>query len=172
VPVLPAQPVWFQRLHEITAELRASAVSHLDRQAVQKLFQVGERRARQIMAGLPGLRAGNAAAVERLALLARLENTASGQRFQWETARRARLSEELEEARRQIAGRRVRIDTGPEVRTGSLRDLGPGITLRPEELRIEFTGAQDLAAKLFRLSQALANDWEAFVAAVELRTST
>ena len=36
--------------------------THLDRQAVEKLFGVGERRARQLMTSLPGIRAGNAAA--------------------------------------------------------------------------------------------------------------
>jgi hypothetical protein len=32
-------------------------------------------------------------------------------------------------------------------------------------LRIEFYGAEDLAAKLFELSQAMANDWQAFARA-------
>ena len=41
--------------------------THLDRQAVQTLFGVGERRARQWMAGLAGIRAGNAVAVSRRA---------------------------------------------------------------------------------------------------------
>jgi hypothetical protein len=35
------------------------------------------------------------------------------------------------------------------------------------ELRIEFFGAEDLAAKLFELSQAMTNDWQAFARAVE-----
>ena len=75
--------------------------SHLDRLAVQKLFAVRERRARQLMAGLPGLRAGNASAVARLALIARLEETAQGGLFQWEVNRRARVVEELDRTRRQ-----------------------------------------------------------------------
>ena len=68
---VPAQPALFHRLDEIFTALRAMTSAHLDRQAVEKLFGVGQRRARQLMAGLDGIRAGNAAAVSRLALIER-----------------------------------------------------------------------------------------------------
>ena len=41
------------------------------------------------------------------------------------------------------------------------------IDLRPGELRIAFSGAEDLAAKLWELSQAMAHDWNGFMRAVE-----
>ncbi len=81
---MPAQPAWFHKLDSIKDQLRGMEVSHLDRQAVQKLIGVRERRARQLMAGLDGIQVGNAFAVSRLALLARLEETGAGDRFQWE----------------------------------------------------------------------------------------
>ena len=59
---MPAQPAWFHRLDEILADLRSMTSTHLDRAAVEKLFRVRQRRARQIMAGLEGLRVGNPAA--------------------------------------------------------------------------------------------------------------
>jgi hypothetical protein len=164
---LPAQPAFFHRLDDILAELRALQISHLDRQAVQKLFGVGQRRARQLMAGLPALRAGNAVAVERLGLMARLENIQAGEPFARESARRARLGEHLANTRRLLAARRVRLPAAADVRERSVRELGGGIELRPGELRILFFGAEDLAAKLFELSQAMANDWHAFALAVE-----
>ena len=74
---MPAQLAWFQRLDEILSALRSMTSTHIDRAAVEKLFRVRQRRARQIMAGLEGLRVGNAAAVSREALIARLEQTAS-----------------------------------------------------------------------------------------------
>ena len=70
---MPAQPAWFHRLEEIFTAPRAMTSTHLDRAAVEKLFRVRQRRARQIMAGLEGLRVGNAAAVSREALIARVE---------------------------------------------------------------------------------------------------
>jgi hypothetical protein len=165
---LPAQPAWFHRLNEILEELRAIEISHLDRLAIQKLFGVGERRARHMMTGLPGLRVGNAFAVERLALIAHLEQAASGEPFQREISRRSRVVEDLERTRRQLAARQVRIPAADGVRDRSVRELGAGIELRPGELRIGFHSAEELAGKLFELSQAMANDWHAFAEKVKI----
>ena len=85
---MPAQPACFHRLDEIFNALRAMTSTRLDRLAVEKLFRVPQRRARQIMAGLKGLRVGNAAAVSREALIARLERPAA-------TNVRERLLEDL-----------------------------------------------------------------------------
>ena len=49
------QPAWFRRLPEILDVLRGMDSSHLDRQGVEQLFGVEERRARQLLAGLPHL---------------------------------------------------------------------------------------------------------------------
>ena len=57
---MPAQPAWFHRLEEILSVPRSMTSTRLDRLAVEKLFRVCRRRARQIMADLEGLRAGNA----------------------------------------------------------------------------------------------------------------
>jgi hypothetical protein len=148
-------------------ELRALEISHLDRLAVQKLFGVRERRARQIMTGLPALKVGNAVAVERQALIVRLDGIRAGDRFQWEIFRRGRLVEDLERTRRQLAARRVRIPAADVVRDRSVHELAGGIDLRPGELLIQFDSPEDLAAKLFELSQAMANDWNAFARAIE-----
>ena len=51
---VPAQPAWFHRLDEVLSALRSMTSTHLDRAAVEKLFGVGQRRARQLMAGLEG----------------------------------------------------------------------------------------------------------------------
>ena len=164
---MPAQPTWFHQLDEILETLREMESSHLDRLAIQEVFGVRERRARQIMAGLPGVRAGNAAAVLRTALIARLEEVKSGRAFQWEAKRRARVVEELDRTRRHITARRVRIAAPSDVRERRLENVSTDITLRPGELHIKFYGAEDLAAKMFELSQAMTNDWPAFVRAVE-----
>lgn len=164
---MPAQPAWFHRLDRILEALRKMESSYLDRQAVEKLFGVQERRARQLMAGLPGLQAGNAFAVERLALIQRLEETSASGPFQWEVNRRARVADDLERARRLLPGRSVLIPSAPDVRERRLAGLSGDIALKPGELRIEFFGAEDLASKLFELSQAMANDWTAFAEAVE-----
>ncbi len=164
---MPAQPVWFHRLEEILSALRSLQTDHLDRHAVEKLFRVRERRARQLMAGLPCLRVGNAIAVSRRALLDRLENTARGDCFQWEISRHARIADSLEVIRKQAVARQVRVPAPADARDRMVHDLSEGIELRRGELRIQFADAEELAAKLFELSQAMANDWKAFTQAVE-----
>ena len=113
---------------------------HLDRQAVETLFGADPRRARQLMAGLPGIRAGNAATIVRYTLIERMEETAASGVYQWEVHRRARPVEEIERTRREIAARRVQIPTayeGPRQRFG---DLSAAISLTPGALQIEFCG--------------------------------
>lgn len=163
---MPAQPAWFLRLDEILTTLRTMTATHLDRLAIEKLFRVRERRARQLMAGLSGLQVGNAFAVERLALMRLLEKTAQGDGFQWEMVRRTKVAVQLAQAQQDLAGQRV-IAPAPRS-TPSSPDtlLGEGIELKPGELRIRFDGLEDLAAKLHELGQAMIRDWESLAARV------
>jgi hypothetical protein len=161
---MPAQPTWFHRLDEIVCELRALGTDYLDRQAVERIFGVRERRARQIMGGLPCLPVGNAVAVSRSALIKRLEATKVGDRFQWEIARRTRVAVSLETLRNNFAARQVQIPAPADARGRLFDNMSAEIEVRPGELRICFAGAEDLAAKLFELSQAMANDWDRFTA--------
>ena len=164
---LPSQPTWFHRLEEILSTLRTLEASHLDRHAVEHLFGVGQRRARQLMTGLPCIQLGNAVAVNRLALIDRLENTAKGDPFQWERSRRARVADSLEAIRKDAAARRILIPAAPDSSDRLIRDVIPGVELARGELRVLFDGAEDLASKLFALSQAMANDWDEFSQLVE-----
>ena len=100
------------------------------------------------------------------ALIERLEATASSPAYQWEVRRRS-IAEELDRPRREIAPRHVQIPTAPDVTRRRFGDLPAAIRLTPGELQIAFSGAEDLAAKLVELSQAMANDWSAFLRAVE-----
>jgi hypothetical protein len=163
---MPAQPAWIHRLASILAELRTLDTDYLDRLVVEQIFGVRERRARQLMAGLPCLQVGNAVAVSRSALIERLETTAAGDRFQWEIKRRERVIKSLDTLRKHAAARRVQFPAPLDARDRRLASLPADIDLRPGELRIRFAGPQDLAAKLFELSQAMANDWPAIEAAL------
>ena len=82
------------------------------------------------MAGLEGLRVGNAAAMSREALIACLEQTAVSGVFQWEGTRRACVVEDLDLVRRQLAAQHVRISASADVRERLLEDLSAGIALR------------------------------------------
>jgi hypothetical protein len=163
--LMPAQPAWFHRLESILTDLRELPSPYIDRNAIEKLFQVRERRARQLMAGLPSLQVGNAVAVDRLALISRLEQTSESTRFQWEIARRTRVGSVLDQVRKHSAAARVKLTPAVAVTERVLPALSPQIDLTPGHLHIHFSDAQDLASKLFELSQVMADDWEAFSAA-------
>ena len=75
----------------------------------------------------------DAAAVSREALIARLEQTAASGVFQWEGNRRARVVEDLDLVRRQLAAQHVRIPAAVDVRERLLEDLSAGIALRLEK---------------------------------------
>ncbi|MEP6872258.1 MAG: hypothetical protein ABI939_10475 [Anaerolineaceae bacterium] len=81
------------------------------------------------------------------------------------------MVEDLDRTRSQLAARRVRIPAAADVEERRLRDLSGDIALKPGELRIEFYGAEDLAAKLLALSKAMSNAWPAFAQAVEKTNS-
>lgn len=132
---------------------------YLDRQAVGSLFGVGERRARQLMAGIEGVRIGNAHAVDRVALIRELEGTLLTERVQQAIRRRDRVAATLERSRRELAGRRVRLSPVP---VALQRDLPEGVDLLAQTLCISFRSAEDLAAKLLALSQVMAEDWFGF----------
>lgn len=159
---MPAQPSWLLTLPSILEQLRASAVPFLDRPAVEKLFAIRRRRAHALMAGFGGYLVGKTFLIDRAQLIAALESLAAGQDFAVERRRKSRLSEELDRTRAELSGRRIALPSPPSSRDRAMADLPEGIYLRPGELRIEFSDAEDLAAKLFELSQAMANDWTAF----------
>src|SRR5579872_3079872 len=161
---MPAQPTWFLHVPSILEQLRALSTPLLDRTAVEKLFGVRRRRAHALMGRFGGFQTGRTFLVDRLELIAALEALQRGDDFDREQRRKQRLSAELETLHRQLPGRRVSIDVAPEVRDHVIADLPSGIHLRPGELRVEFSGTEDLLRKLYELSQGILNDWGRFEA--------
>jgi hypothetical protein len=49
---MPAKSAWLPRIGSILAELHVLKSDYLDRQAVERIFGVRQRRARQLMGGL------------------------------------------------------------------------------------------------------------------------
>ena len=159
---MPAQPTWFPRLPAILADLRALVdVPYLDRQAFERLFRVRDRRARVLMSRFHGIQLGNAWTVERVLLIEALEHIRQGEDFQWDYRRRQRVAQVYEQAKREYPARQVAIPIPRESRERALASLPEDIQLRPGELRIMFTGFEDLLTKLFSLGQTVENDFEA-----------
>ncbi len=143
------------------------AVPFLDRVSVEKLFGIRRRRAHALMASFGGYLVGKTFLIDRPQLLAALESVAAGQDFLMEHKRKSRVSEDLDRTRLELCGRRVALPSPSSARDHTMADLPPGIYLQPGELRIEFSGTEDLLGKLFELSQGILNDWRRFQGLVE-----
>lgn len=156
---MPAQPSWFHRLDSILAEL-ADCPALLDRRTVERLFGLGPRQAQRLMASFDGRRIGTSDVVDRDALTDRLLTTRVTDRFQWELRRRERVEDKIDEARKALAARRVTIPRPPAAH--GRFELPSGVSLAAGRMTIEFTSPVQLLEHLFAVSQAIANDVEAF----------
>lgn len=165
---MPAKSGWLLRIPEILEELRIlEDAPFLDRAVIEKLFGVRRRRAHQLMEQFRGYQIGRAYLVNRTQVMEVLEAMANGDAFQRESLRKTRLTEDLQKTRKQLAARRVAIPAATDVRDRHLAGLPEGIDLKPVRLTIDFSGPEDLLAKLFELSQAIANDFPKFQALLE-----
>jgi hypothetical protein len=155
------------QLPTILEELGALPCPVIDRAVVEKLFQVGRRRAIELLHAFGGFQAGKTFLVDRQRLIGRLEAIRDSAEFQEEHLRRVRFTEELDRVRKLAPGKKIQIASAPDVRDRRLADLPAGIHLNPGELRIEFFGTEDLLRHLFELSQAILNDYKRFQEIVE-----
>lgn len=162
---MPAISEWFPRLPEIIGDFEALSTMILDREIFVRVFKVSRRQAIRLMHEFDARQTDRGLAANRLEVLSRLREMQDD--FDIEERRRARLTADLEAARRLAPARKIRIETAPDVRDRLIADLPAGIRLRPGELRIEFVGAEDLLRLLFELSQAAGNDYARFVSRCE-----
>lgn len=139
----------------------------LDRGAVEQLFGLGRRQAIHLLRRFGGYLVGGALVVERAALAGRLESLRRGAGYEREERRQQRLQGKIDQLRRFRAAARVRIPVRADVFSRRVRDLPPGVSLRPGNLQVEFRTCAELLEKLFEIGQAAANDFETFQAAVE-----
>jgi hypothetical protein len=166
---MPARKTWLLRLPEIQEELGNMEVPVIDRAVFERLFGIRRRRAIQLMHFFGGYQAGRTFLLDRLQLMGQLEPIEAGAEFVLEAKRKQRLTEALERVRRHHAGARVVLPIEAGELDGRLGDLPDGIQLEPGSLHVEFQKAEELLAKLFELSKAAANDFEAFRNAAEKR---
>jgi len=134
----------------------------VDRAVFERLFGVRRRRAIQLMHFFGGYQAGRTFLLDRLQLMGQLEPLQAGAEYAREARRKQKLTEALETIRRHRAGARVVLPVEADGLPGRLGNLPEGVQLEPGSLHVEFEKAEELLAKLFALSKAAANDFDAF----------
>jgi len=158
---------WLLRVPEIRGELGGMEVPVIDRAVFERLFGVRRRRAIQLMHFFGGYQAGRTFLLDRVQLMGQIEPIQAGAEFVLEARRKQRLTEALETVRRHRAAARVVLPVEAAALNGRLGDLPDGVQLEPGSLHVEFRKAEELLTKLFQLSKAAANDFEAFRNAAE-----
>jgi hypothetical protein len=159
---LPAKPTWWGQIEDIVATLELSDAVVVDRSAAEKLFQVGPRRAVQLLTLFGGQEAGGAVLIERERLLVKLRELRATDTFREEIRRRRKVGEEIEQLRRRRAGEKVRIAVEPEIFSSGMASLPEAVQIGAGRLEIEYGDCEDLLQKLVALSKAAANDFEHF----------
>jgi len=164
---MPAKPRWLLHIPQILDLLRDLSFPVVDRKMVESLFGVGRRRAIGLMEYFGGYRSGNTVLVDRLDLIARLEDVWEDPDTLKERNRKTRLADRLEAFRRARKAISVVIPVEPSVWKRRFPNLPSGVSVTAGELTVKFSRTEELLQRLFEVAQAAANDFDAFQAAVE-----
>ena len=160
---MPAKPLWFSRLESIIADLEALPDPFVDRLIVERLFEVGARRAQQIIAPCVARTVGTSSLADRNRLVDHLRRIASGDIARYERQRRKRLAGILESERRHRKEHpQVLVAAPTSIVNQEFGQLPDGIELRPGEIRLTFAEPQEALQKLLALAMAIGNDQKRF----------
>lgn len=159
---MPAYPSWLVRVPEILEQLRDFPAPFIDRFTIEALFHVRRRRAHQLMASLSGFQVGRTYLIDRTALIEALEQMGRTGSFHYERQRKIRIAKALDQARTSFAARKINLPAGRGDSTEGLEALPANVHLGSGELRITFSGPQELLGALFELSRAIQADYSKF----------
>ncbi len=123
----------------------------IDRAVVERVFGLGRRQAIQLMHRFGGHQAGRTFLIDRKRLVDALDQIAATGECGQEQARHEKLTAALAKVQNGRRAQEVRIEAPPNMEPG----------------RLEFSGCEDLPAKLFALAQAAANDYATFQTATD-----
>jgi len=155
-------------LEEIIAEVSLLPHPWIDRQTVQRILQVGPRRAQQILAGCLAVQVGNSSVVTQEIFLSYLKQLACGKDGFYEQSRRQRFAQTFAGWRKQrLEQPQVLVEAPNQILTQEFSALPPGIDFGPGVLSIRFETCQEALEKLLALAMAIGRDFTEF----ERRTS-
>jgi hypothetical protein len=162
---VPDKPLWIGHLDRITAELNSLPQPWIDRSTVERVLQVGRRRAQQLLAPCVSFQTGSSGLADRGQFLAHLQRLATGETVHYERQRRRRLARTLADLH-SAWQTRLPIEAPTSVVNQVLADLPAGIALAPGQITVRFTTTEEALEKLLALGMAIGNDFERFEQAV------
>jgi dephospho-CoA kinase len=111
---MPRQAEWFQEVPAALETLEQLTTPVIDRATLERLLRIHRRTAIRLMERFGGYQAGKTFLISRPVIIRQLKRVAVSNAYLIETARRERLSAELDRARRLSFARNVRIDATPD----------------------------------------------------------
>jgi hypothetical protein len=165
---VPRKSEWLERLPAILTQIRALPAPVVDRATVEGLFGVRRREAIRLLHRFGGFQAGKTFLISRDELLRQLDNLEATDDFRAESKRRRRLADDLATMREDVTARRVPIAASHQTTSGSIKQLGPNVRLKPDRLEIEFKSPEELLTRLFELARTIASDFEGFTKLLEV----
>lgn len=163
---MPAKPRWLLHIPDILDQLRDLSIPVVDRSIIERLFRVRRRRAIDLMGRFGGYRSGNLVLVDRLEMIAALEDLWESPATIRERKRKARLAERLEALHRYRRAATVVIPPTPPT-TAPAPSLPQGTSLDSGRLIVEFSKPEELLQRLYAVAQTAAQDYDAFQATLE-----
>jgi hypothetical protein len=164
---MPPLPGWYLKVPALLESLKApGSPPFLDRAAIEHLFHLRRRQAIRLMGMCGGYQVGKTFLVERKSVTAYLERVAKTGLPKTAIQRKQRVLEVLNQVENARTARLARIATGIGApRTSSL----PGAfrLVAPGQLQINFTGAEDLLARVAEMISLAASNFAEFQAAIE-----
>jgi predicted Zn-dependent protease len=162
---VPDKPLWIGHLDRITAELNSLPQPWIDRATVERVLQVGRRRAQQLLAPCVSFQTGSSGLADRDRFLSHLRQLATGETAHYERQRRRRLARTLADLH-SAWQTRLPIEAPTAIVNQALTDLPAGIALAPGQITVRFTTTEEALEKLLALAMAIGNDLERFEQAV------
>jgi hypothetical protein len=160
---MPRQPQWFQHVPQALEQLRELPAPALDRAALEKLLHVSRRAAIRLFHRFGGYQAGRTFLIGREELAQALNAVSADEAYVLESRRRQRLSDDLENTRRDLRARQVKLPPAPEPAPAASLPSGLRI-VRPGVLEVTFASPEDLLGRLYDLVQVAGRDLEDFAA--------
>jgi len=156
---MPDQPTWIHRLPEILAWLESDeAPPFLHRGLIEAGFRLRRRQALRLMENAGGYQAGRTYLIDRRQLAQFLRERDS-RVVDRAAHRKLRLEDQIDESRRQVEARRLRVRVDPGLENSGAASLPAGIeSVAHDRIEIRFFGAEDLLSKVASLAAFAVNE--------------
>jgi hypothetical protein len=158
-----AYPYWIQRIPAILEALEVLETDPVDRQTIERLFDVRSSAAKAVLNRVGASELGTSLVIPRKVLIKRLRQMARDPDCQFEVDRRARVLQRIEDLKQERAGRAKVVITDQNRDVLALRSvasLPETVRLSPGRLEITSADMDDLMKQLLAVILAIDRDYE------------